>query len=392
MGRRISDKAASFGESVIREMSRLAARHSAINLAQGFPDFPAPEQVKEAACRAIGRDVNQYAITWGARGFREGIAQKYQRFYDWEVDPEREITVACGATECMMAAVLALVNPGEKVMVMEPFYENYGPDAILAGAEPVYVSLDPEKGWALDFDEMEDKLRAESRRGGVRALILNSPHNPAGKVFSRDELTRIAELACRFDFYVITDEIYEHIIYDGHRHLPIALIDGMSERTVTISGLSKSYSVTGWRIGYILAPADLSEAVRKVHDFLTVGAAAPLQEAGAAAVSLPDHYYQSIAQDYLQRRDFMLPVLEACGFRFQAPQGAYYVLADISRMTDLDDVGFVRHLIREYGVAAVPGSSFYADAEKGRRCIRFAFCKSLELLDQAAQRLTALAS
>ncbi|HSR53265.1 MAG TPA: aminotransferase class I/II-fold pyridoxal phosphate-dependent enzyme [Acidobacteriota bacterium] len=384
----MSAKAASFTESVIREMTRLAARHSALNLAQGFPNFAAPQEIKDAACHAIQQDINQYAVTWGAPRFRRALAEKYRRFYDWDIDPDRHITVACGATECMIAAILAVVDPGQKVLIIEPFYENYGPDTILAGSTPVYLSLDPQRGWSLDFEEMESVLRREAAEGeGVRALILNTPHNPTGKVFSRHELERIAQLACEYDFYVLTDEIYEHIVYDGHEHLPIALMDGMAQRTITISGMSKSYSVTGWRVGTIIAPQDLSGAIRKVHDFLTVGAAAPLQEAGVAAMNLPDSYYQQLATDYRERRDYLLPALRQAGFRFEVPEGAYYVMTDISGLSDLEDVAFVRRMITEFQLAAVPGSSFFHDKSQGRRYVRFAFCKTLDLLEEASRRI-----
>jgi aminotransferase len=390
MKNRVSRKADSFTESVIREMTRLSNQHGAINLSQGFPNFPAPALLKQAASQAIFDDINQYAVTWGAPGFRQAIARKFQHFYDWTINPDREITVACGATECMIAAVLAVVDPAQKVLVIEPFYENYGPDTILADATPVYLSLDPAQGWALDFGEMESVLKRESEQGGIRALILNSPHNPTGKVFSRSELGRIAELACQYDFYVITDEIYEHIIFDGRQHHPIALFPGMRQRTITINGMSKTYSVTGWRVGYIVATEDVSNAIRKVHDFLTVGAAAPLQQAGIAAMQMPAEYYLQLAQDYQQRRDFLLPTLRDCGFDVEIPEGAYYVMAGIEGLSDQDDVTFARRLIRDFGVATVPGSSFFHNPSDGSRHVRFAFCKTLDMLEQAAERLTKL--
>ncbi len=388
---RISHKAASFTESVIRDMTRLAMQHDAINLAQGFPNFPAPREIKEAACRAIQADINQYAITWGAPRFRRAIAEKYKTFYNWEIDPERELTVACGSTECMIASILALVNPGERVLVFEPFYENYGPDAILAGASTLYVSLDPERDWTFDFQELEQKIDESQAEGGVRALILNTPNNPSGKVFSGEELSKIAELAQAYDFYVLTDEIYEHIIYQGSHH-PIACLPGMRERTVTISGLSKTFSVTGWRVGYIVACPEVTDAIRKVHDFLTVGAAAPLQEAGADAMGMGQDYYRQLLSNYRERRDYLVGSLERAGFRVWTPSGAYYIMADISSLTELDDVQFVNRLIEEYGVAAVPGSSFYHRAESGKRFIRFAFCKTMEVLQQAGDRLQRLKS
>lgn len=387
---RISQKVTHFTESVIREMTRLAFQYDAINLAQGFPNFPAPEEIKDAACQAIQEDINQYAITWGAPGFRRAISDKYKAIYDWEIDPEREITVACGSTECMISSILALVDPGDQILVFEPFYENYGPDAIIAGASPVYVSLDAEQDWTLDFQELEAKIQNAQPSGGIRALILNTPNNPSGKVFSLEELGKLSELARTHDFYVITDEIYEHIVYDDHQHYPIALQEGMKDRTITISGLSKTFSVTGWRIGYIIASEDLTDGIRKIHDFLTVGAAAPLQEAGAKAMQTGRTYYERLAVDYRERRDYLVGVLKDIGFRVWTPAGAYYIMVDISPLTDLDDVSFVDQLIREYGVAAVPGSSFYHRPELGRRFIRFAFCKTLDVLREAAERLQRL--
>lgn len=386
---RISRKAASFTESVIREMTRLASQHNAINLAQGFPNFPAPSSIKNAACTAIQQDINQYAITWGAPSLRQAIAEKYDRFYGWKPDPEREITVACGSTECMVASILALIDPGQRVAVLEPFYENYGPDTIIAGAAPVFVPLDPERNWALDADALVHALETSAPER-VRALILNSPHNPTGKVFSKEELNRLAELSRQYDFLVITDEIYEHILYDDRVHVPIASLPGMKDRTITISGLSKTFSVTGWRVGYIIAPPDLTSGIRKMHDFLTVGAAAPLQEAGAAALGMDDRYFSQLVQDYTQRRNFMTAALRETGFRIWNPEGAYYIMADISALTDEDDVSFVRRLIQDIGVAAVPGSSFYHNPEAGRHFIRFTFCKTAEVLEEAARRLRSL--
>ena len=384
--RRVSQKVVTFTESVIREMTRLALDHDAINLAQGFPNFPAPQSIKDAACQAIQDDINQYAITWGAPGLRRAVAEKYKAFYDWEIDPEREITVACGSTESMISSILGLVDPGDRVLVFEPFYENYGPDATIAGASPVYVPLDPSQNWAFDFHQLEARIR-DNR---IRALILNSPNNPSGKVFTREELAKLSELAQSYDFYVITDEIYEHIVYDGGSHYPIALFPGMRDRTITISGLSKTFSITGWRIGYIIAPPDLTDAIRKIHDFLTVGAAAPLQEAGSMALRMGKEYYQQLASDYQERRDYFVRVLEEIGFKLWKPAGAYYVMVDISPLTDMDDLTFVDSLIREYGVAAVPGSSFYHRPELGRQLIRFAFCKTLDVLENAAERLVKL--
>ncbi len=382
---RVSRRAASFTESVIREMTRHAAVHDAVNLAQGFPDFPCPPELKEAAKSAIDADVNQYAITWGARDFRAAIAAKTGRFYPgWQVDPETDLTVTCGATEGMIAAMLALVDPDEEVIVFEPFYENYGPDAILSGAIPRYVTLH-EPDWHIDADEL-----AAAFGPRTRAIILNSPHNPTGKVFSRSELELIAGLAQEHDALVLTDDIYEHIVYDGE-HVPMATLPGMAERTVAINSLSKTYSVTGWRVGWVIAPAPLTSAIRKVHDFLTVGAAAPLQAAGAVALSLPDAYYAALAVDYRRRRDLLLPSLEEAGLRPFVPDGAYYVMVDIGAVTDEDDVTFARRLTADPGVASVPGSSFYSRPELGRTKVRFAFPKRDETLAEAARRLRQIA-
>ena len=381
---RVSHKAALFTESVIREMTRLAMEHGAVNLAQGFPDFACPMELKEAASVAIYGDVNQYAITWGARDFREAIAEKTSRFYPaWNVDPQTDVTVTCGATEGMIAVMLAPLDPGDEVVVFEPFYENYGPDAILSGAVPRYVTLH-EPDWSIDLDELRAAFGPRTR-----AVVLNSPHNPSGKVFSRAELEQIAELCNEFDCYVITDDIYEHITY-GKEHIPMATIDGMAARTVAINSLSKTYSVTGWRVGWVIAPAALTSAIRKVHDFLTVGAAAPLQAAGAVALRLPDSYYDALAAAYLERRDTLIAALAAAGFRTHVPSGAYYVMTDISDLTDEDDVTFARRLTAAPGVATVPGSSFYSRPELGRSKIRFAFPKKLETLEAAAARLAAL--
>ena len=378
---RVSRRAASFTESVIREMTRHAAQHDAVNLAQGFPDFACPPELKEAAKSAIDHDINQYAITWGARDFREAIAAKTARFYPgWRVDPETDLTVTCGATEGMIAAMLALVDPGEEVIVFEPFYENYAPDAILSGAIPRYVTLH-EPDWHIDPDEL-----AAAFGPSTRAIILNSPHNPTGKVFSRVELELIASLAQQHDALVLTDDIYEHIVYDGE-HVPMATLPGMAERTVAVNSLSKTYSVTGWRVGWVIAPAPLTSAIRKVHDFLTVGAAAPLQAAGAVALALPDAYYAALADDYRRRRDLLLPSLDAAGLRPFVPDGAYYVMVEIGEVTDEDDVTFARRLTADPGVASVPGSSFYSRPELGRTKVRFAFPKRDETLVEASRRL-----
>ena len=384
MSIRASAKAARFTESVIREMTRLANLHGAINLSQGFPDFPAPEEVKEAARRAISADVNQYAITWGARSLREAIAAKFTQRYGVAVDPEREVTVTCGSTEAMIATLLAVLDPGDEVIVLEPFYENYGPDAVLSGATPRFVKMRPPH-WGFDRDELR---RAFS--GKTRAIIVNTPNNPTGKVFTRDELLFIAGLCREHDALAITDEIYEHILYDGAEHIPMASLPGMAERTVTINGMSKTYSVTGWRVGWAIAPPVLTAAIRKVHDFLTVGAAAPLQEAGALALGLPDEYYRALAAGYTRRRDRLLPILQRAGFRTHVPRGAYYVMTEIDGLGWDDDVAFARHLVEDIGVAVVPGSSFYHEAADGRGQVRFAFCKKDATFDEAERRLARL--
>ena len=380
----ISRKAQQFTESVIREMTRLAMEHGAINLAQGFPDFAAPVEVKEAAVRAIRADINQYAITWGAREFREAIAERFRKDSGLAVDPEREITVCCGATETMIASLLAVVDPGDEVVIFEPFYENYGPDTIICGAVPRFVRLHPPQ-WTFDPDDL---AAAFSER--TRAVILNTPNNPTGKVFDGKELEALAGLARRYRAYVITDEIYQYMTYDGCRHVSMATLPGMRERTITINGLSKTYSVTGWRVGYAIAPPEVTDAIRKMHDFITVGAAAPLQEAGVTALRLPESYYEGLRASYLSRRDRMLDILEEAGFRCFKPRGAYYVMTDISAFGLPDDVGFTRHLIQEIGVAAVPGSSFYSDPALGRQQVRFCFSKTDATLDEAARRLQEL--
>jgi aspartate/methionine/tyrosine aminotransferase len=376
-------RTATFTESVIREMTRLANQHEAINLAQGFPDFPMPTPMKDAACAAIHGDINQYAITWGAPALRLAIAEKYRRWYEMEVDPEREITVTCGATEAMASAFLALFDPGDEVVVLEPFYENYGPDAILAGASPVFVPLEM-PDWRLDPDRLRQAFSSRTR-----AIVVNTPHNPTGRVFTKEEISLIAELCIAHDAWAITDEIYEHIRYAGGHH-PIATWPGMRERTVTISGLSKTFSCTGWRLGYAIAPAAQSQAIRKVHDFLTVGAPAPLQAAGAVGMAFGPDYYNHVALDYRARRDVIVRALEEAGFRFSVPEGAYYVLADFSDLSSLPDHEFARWLTREIGVAPVPGSSFYHDPSLGRKLVRFAFCKKLETLERAGERLVNL--
>jgi aspartate/methionine/tyrosine aminotransferase len=352
---RLSHKAEQFTESVIREMTRLALQYGAINLSQGFPDFPAPAEIKHAAQEAIAADVNQYAITWGAKNLRNAIAEKFVRTQGVTVDPEREITVCCGSTEAMISTMMAIINPGDEVVIFEPFYENYGPDAILSGATPRFVKLHPPH-WNFDRDEL-----AAAFGPATKAIILNTPNNPTGKVFDRDELEFIAGLCLRWNAFAITDEIYEHMVYDGAQHISIASLDGMREHSITINALSKTYSVTGWRVGWAVASPEVTASVRKVHDFLTVGAAAPLQEAGAVALRLPDSYYETLAREYAARRDRMLGILTDAGFRCFTPRGAYYIMTDISGFGFPDDLTFAKYLVKDIGVAAVPGSSFYQD-------------------------------
>ena len=377
----VSKKAKRFTESVIREMTRLCRKSGAVNLAQGFPDFAAPQEIKDAACAAIAADINQYAVTWGAPKLREAIAAKQLRCYGMKVDPEREIAVTCGATEAMIASILAIVDPGEEVVVFEPFYENYGPDAILAGAVPRFVPLRPPH-WTFDPDEL-----AAAFSDKTRAIILNTPNNPTGKVFTEEELETIAMLCRKWDVVALSDEIYEHIIYDGAKHIPIATLPGMADRTVTINALSKTYSVTGWRVGWTIASPELTSGIRKVHDFLTVGAAAPLQEAGAVALAFPDAYYVKLAEEYAARRDLLLEGLRGVGFVCSAPRGAYYILADAAGLGCTDDVAFARRLIETVGVGSVPGSSFFSLPASGRNLLRFAFPKKDATLHDAVARL-----
>src|SRR5690606_37541126 len=376
----------SIGESAIREMTQVADEHGAINLAQGMPDFPPPEILKEAACRAIRDDINQYAVTWGAPSLRHALARKYGTWYDMDVDADREITVTCGATEAMASVMLAVVDPGDEVIVFEPFYENYGPDAELAGATPVYMTLE-----APDYD-LDREALAALITPKTRAIVINTPNNPTGRVFGRKELQVIADLCVEHDILAITDEIYEHIIYDGE-HVPIATLAGMRDRTITISGMSKTFSVTGWRIGTIVAPSALTEGIHKIHDFLTVGAPAPLQEACAIGLEqLGSEYYSDMLEGYRERMEIMIPALHEAGFACPTPQGAYYVMADFSGVSDEDDYGFARRMTREAGVATVPGSSFFQSTGAGSSLVRFVFCKKHETLREAADRLRAFAA
>ena len=380
-----SHKALQFKESVIREMSRVAAKHKAVNLAQGFPDFSAPDGIKDAACRAIMNNHNQYAITWGTKNLRDAIVAKTHRDYGMTFDPETNLTVTCGATEGMIASLMATVNPGEEVVIFEPYYENYGPDAILCGATPRFVSLRP-PDFSFDRDELAAAFNEKTR-----AIVINSPNNPTGRVFSREDLQFIADLCQKYDVLAITDEIYEHILYDGAEHVPIWTLPQMAERTIAVNSVSKTFSVTGWRIGFILAPAELTASIRKVHDFLTVGAAAPLQEACAEAFRFPLDYYAELGEFYRERRDYLLGALEKVGFRCVRPGGAYYIMAEIAPFGWDDDVEFAFHLASEIGVATVPGSSFYRPGHPdGKKFIRFCFCKEMATLEAAVAKLQKL--
>ena len=377
---KLAVRTAGFTESVIREMTRLNAIHSGINLAQGFPNFAAPQAIKEAAKHAIDADINQYAITWGAKSLRDALSRTYAELYGMTVDPETMLTVTCGATEAMISTLLALVDPGDEVIVLEPFYENYGPDADIAGARPVYVALRPPEN-VFDRDELRKAFGPRTK-----AIIVNTPNNPTGRVFTRDELTFIASLCIEHDVVAVTDEIYEHIRYEGE-HIPMATLPGMAERTVTISGASKTFSVTGWRVGWIVAPPELTAGIRKVHDFVTVGAPAPLQEAVATGLAMGRPYYDSLSAEYRKRRDLLVPALESAGFAPRKPEGAYYVLCDITPFGFDDDTAFARWLVSEVGVAGVPGSSFYSEPALGKHLIRFTFCKTHDVLTAAAERL-----
>jgi len=380
----LSVKTAQFTESVIREMTRLSIQYKAVNLSQGFPDFAAPIEIKRAAQEAIAAEVNQYAITWGAKSLRNAIAEKFLRTNGLSIDPEREITVCCGSTEAMMSVMMAIINPGDEVVVFEPFYENYGPDAILSGAQPRFVKLRP-PDWKFDPKELAAVFGPKTK-----AIILNTPNNPTGKVFERAELEQIRDLCVHWNTFAVTDEIYEHMLYDGAKHISMAALDGMRERTITINALSKTYSVTGWRVGWAIAPPEATSAIRKVHDFLTVGAPAPLQEAGAAALHFPQGYYDTLAREYAVRRDRLLGILTEAGFRCFKPRGAYYIMTDISAFGFPDDVAFAKYLVKEIGVAAVPGSSFYRNAADGRTHLRFTFCKTENTFQAAAERLAKL--
>ena len=380
----LSRKAERFTESVIRGMSLEAARYGAVNLAQGMPDFPAPTAIKDAACEAIQNDINQYAVTWGAANLRAAVAEHAEWHLGLSLDPDREITITCGSTEAMLVALLSIINPGDEVILTQPFYENYWPDCVLAGATPRFVPI-RSPHWTFNPDEL-----AAAFNDKTKAIILCNPNNPTGTVFTRSELEQVAALCRKWDVIAITDEIYEHILYDGRPHISLATLDGMRSRAVTIGGMSKTYSVTGWRIGTILAPPDLTHAFRQVHDYVSIGAAAPLQSAGAVAYGLPRSYYDRLAADYQARRDHFCSALGSIGFGLTPPQGAYYIMARFDAFGFEDDIRFADYLVREIGVATVPGSSFFRDKELGREFVRFCFCKRDETLHEAIRRLEKL--
>ena len=376
-----SERASKFTESVIREMTRICLKHQGVNLAQGFPDFPAPMEIKESAVQAIQRDFNQYAITWGTVNLRQTIAEKFAWYNGVTIDPEREITVCCGSTEAMISSLMAIVNPGEEVIVFEPFYENYGPDTILCDAKPQFITLH-EPDWHFDEKEL-----AQAFNNKTKAIIINTPNNPTGKVFSHEELQFIADLCLKWGVIAVVDEIYEHILYEGAKHISIASLPGMRDRTITINSISKTYSLTGWRVGWAIAPASLTASIRKVHDFLTVGAPHPLQEAAATALRMDRSYYQTLAREYQERRDFLAQALVEAGFKIYLPNGAYYIMTDVGHFGFSDDMAFARYLVEKAGVATVPGSSFYSHPSLGASKVRFCFPKKRETLEQAAERL-----
>jgi aminotransferase len=376
-----SERALRFTESVIREMTRICLKHQGVNLAQGFPDFPAPLKIKEAAIKAIQADLNQYAITWGTPDLRQAIADKFAWCNGVTVDPENEITVCCGSTEAMLSSLMAIVNSGQEVIVFEPFYENYGPDTILCDASPRFITLH-EPDWHFDEHELTKAFTHKTK-----AIILNTPNNPTGKVFSYEELRLIADLCLKWGVVAVTDEIYEHILYDGAEHVSIASLPGMKEQTITINSISKTYSLTGWRVGWAIASAPITASIRKVHDFLTVGAPHPLQKAAAVALRMDRSYYQTLANEYKERRNFLARVLEEAGFRLYLPKGAYYIMTDVGHFGFPDDVSFAFHLVEKFGIATVPGSSFYSRSSLGSTKVRFCFPKKIETLEQAAQKL-----
>ena len=374
----------SFADSVFGEMTRLAKLHNAVNLSQGFPDFEAPQAIKDAACAAIQAEQNQYAPPYGTLALRDAIAQDFERRYGVPLIADEQVTVCCGSTEAMMAVMMSCLDPGDEVIVFEPFYENYGPDAVLAGAEPRYVRL-RQPDWSFDPDELK---KAFNNR--TRAIVINSPNNPTGKVFTREELQIIADLCQRWDVLAIADEIYERIVYAGSSHVPMASLPGMAERTVTTNGLSKTYSVTGWRIGWAISPPALTGGIRKIHDFLTVAAPTPFHDAAVAALSLPDHFYTQLIADYQAKRELMLDILQRHGFISYPPSGAYYVMTEVSPFGFTSDSEFAQYLIKEVGVATIPGSSFYIDPASAPQTLRFCFSKRDETLREADKRLARL--
>lgn len=382
--RELSSKLENFTDSVIRRMTRIAQANNAVNLSQGFPDFDPPQELKQALGKVAEGSVHQYAVTWGAKNFRDALARKQSRFMGIDIDPDTQVVVTCGSTEAMMAAMMTVCNPGDKVVVFSPFYENYTADTILTGAEPIYVHLRPPE-FNFDVNELEEAFKK-----GPKALILCNPSNPTGKVFTLEELNIIANLAEKYDVFVITDEVYEHIVYEPHKHTYFASLPGMFERTISCSSLSKTYSITGWRLGYLIAPANIIDGARKVHDFLTVGAAAPLQEAAVTALNFGDDYYDGLREIYTDKKDFFLNGLDKLGLKYTIPQGAYYVMVDISEFGARNDLEFCEWMAPEVGVAAVPGSSFFK--EDVNHLIRFHFAKRKETLDEALKRLESLRS
>lgn len=376
----LSKRTAGFTDSVIRRMTRISNQYGAINLSQGFPDFDPPKEITDRLKEIADSGPHQYALTWGAQNFREALAKKQEHFYGMKIDPDKELVVTCGSTEAMMAAMMSVCNPGDEVVIFSPFYENYGADTILSGANPIYVPLIPP---TFSFDA--DRLEAAMKRDKVKALILCNPSNPCGKVFSKEELELIASLAIKYDIYVITDEVYEHIVYEPFQHICIATLPGMRERTIVCNSLSKTYSITGWRLGYVMAPAEIADRVKKVHDFLTVGAAAPLMEAAVTGLCFDDSYYKGLQAHYTHMKELFTGGLDELGFTFTRPQGAYYVLMDISEYGYSDDLLFCEDLARQVGVGAVPGSSFFKEPEN--RYIRFHFAKKDDTLEAALDRL-----
>lgn len=378
----LSERTANFTDSVIRRMTRIANEYGAVNLSQGFPDFDPPAEITDRLAQVAKEGPHQYALTWGAKNFRDAVAKKYEHFSGVKVDPESEIVVTCGSTEAMMATMMSITNPGDKVVIFSPFYENYGADTILSGAQPIYVPLVP-PSFDFDREQLEDAFRQ-----GAKAIIVCNPSNPCGKVFTREELSYIGELAEKYDAYVVTDEVYEHIIYEPYEHVYMQSLPGMRERTIVCNSLSKTYSITGWRLGYVIAGAEICDRVKKVHDFLTVGAAAPLMEAATVGLLFQDEYYRELADHYAHMKEVFVGGLKKLGFRFTDPQGAYYVLMDVSEFGVKDDVKFCEWLAREVGVAAVPGSSFFR--EDVNHLIRFHFAKQDKTLQAAIERLSHL--